>query len=206
MSSADIAADAESLLADVLMLLADVLALLADVLALLSDDPSKGRKPILLMLAMQQLHSSPMRQSDLVNSRDALSQSMEELVARDRLPLSHVQPRGYGYLFTFRASAGLLNWVAERPLLQEHFLLKSLKLDRYENHLVLARSAQGLYAGLCSWQDLPRAAVARPAVSRRCRLHQLGEKAGPTRKRPASRSTNRLSPTIEKARSLSEIL
>jgi hypothetical protein len=102
--------------------------------------------------------SPPLRFSDFVNSQGALAQWMEELVALDRLPLNHVQPRPWGYRFSLCDSAPFRTWWTEQSLIQEHFLLKSVKLDRYGNRFLFAHAPGMLVAGLSTWPDLGGAA------------------------------------------------
>jgi hypothetical protein len=70
-----------------------------------------------------------------------------------------VQPRDWGFFLSLRGTARFRSWWTLQPF-REHFLAWSAELDRFANHLLLARPAEGLepYAGLCHWLDLPRAA------------------------------------------------
>jgi hypothetical protein len=106
-----------------------------------------------------QLVSPPLRASDLVNSQSALAQWMEELISLDRLPLTQVQPRDWGYFLSLRGTDRFQSWCIKQSFVP-HFLVLSSELDRYGNYLLLARRTEEgpMYGGLCHWLDLPRAA------------------------------------------------
>jgi hypothetical protein len=110
---------------------------------------------------MQEI-ATPIRPGDFVNSRSAILEWTEELVALDRLKLSNVEPFEWGFALRLNASQRFHKWWFDRSDTEHLFLLEARELDRYGTHLVvthkIASSPAYAYAAICPWNDLPRAA------------------------------------------------
>jgi hypothetical protein len=110
---------------------------------------------------MQEI-ATPIRHSDFVNSRAAILEWTEELVALDRLKLCDVEPFDWGFELKLNGSQRFRKWWLVRSDIKNIFLLELCELDRYGTHLVLTRkiasSPPYTCAAVCSWNDLPRAA------------------------------------------------
>ncbi len=106
--------------------------------------------------------SAPIRRGDLINSRQARLQRVEELVALDRLRLSNVEPFEWGFGLKLNGSERFLKWWVDQSPVEHLFLLEARELDRYGTYLVLSRqrafTAQHAHAAICAWNDLPKAA------------------------------------------------
>jgi hypothetical protein len=106
--------------------------------------------------------SAPIRPGDLINSRQARLQWVEELVALDRLQLSNIEPFEWGFWLKLNRSERFLKWWIDRSPIEHLFLLEARELDRYGTYLVLSRhrafTPQHAHAAICSWNDLPKAA------------------------------------------------
>jgi hypothetical protein len=102
--------------------------------------------------------STTMRPTDLVNSRRSRLELTEEIIAVDRLPLSNVASRDFGFSFKLNGSALFREWLGQRPT-EQAFLLKSYALDRFGNYLLVsAHLCEGIYGTVSGWNDRSKAA------------------------------------------------
>src|SRR5260221_1456098 len=106
--------------------------------------------------------SAQIRPGDLINSRQARLQWVEELVALDRLRLSNVEPFEWGFGLKLNGSERLIKWWVDRSPVEHLFLLEARELERYGSHLVLSwhtdLTPQHTHAAIYSLKQPPKAA------------------------------------------------
>jgi hypothetical protein len=107
--------------------------------------------------------STPIRPDDFVNSRNAVLEWTEELVAVDRLKFSDVEPREWGgFTLRLNGSQRFFKWLFDRHDLQHHFLIERAELDRFGSQLLLPRPTSavsfGSHAAICPWTASSKAA------------------------------------------------
>jgi hypothetical protein len=104
-----------------------------------------------------QLVSPPMRVDDLVNSRAALGQRLEEFIFRDRIELSNVEPFPWGFTLRPSLSSRFRQWWSAQNICR-YLWIDVAELDPFGTLLLLSRDPSCLCAALCSWRDLELAA------------------------------------------------
>jgi hypothetical protein len=107
-----------------------------------------------------------LRPSDLIYTRGAVLENTEKLIALDRLDLREVQPAATweGFILRLPISSRLEEWWSTRPNKKQHLWLDSAELDLFGTHVLMARpiahkSEGGVYAALCGWRDVQKAAA-----------------------------------------------
>jgi hypothetical protein len=108
----------------------------------------------------------PIRRDDLVHSQAALGERLEELIARDKLSLTSIEPFPFGYVVRPSLSARFREWW-ETLTISQRFWLNSSELDSLGSQLLVSRDPFGLCAALCFWQDFSLAA-------NHLRIHHIG--------------------------------
>ena len=98
-----------------------------------------------------------MRVDDLINSREALRQRLEEFSFRDRIRLSNIEPFPWGFSLRLSLSSRFRHWWATQNISQ-HLWIDAAELDSFGSLCLLSRNPFGVCAGICSWRDLAVAA------------------------------------------------
>jgi len=98
-----------------------------------------------------------MRVDDLVNSRAALGQRLEEFSFRDRIRLSNIEPFPWGFSLRPSLSSRFRQWWATQNLCR-YLWIDAAELDSFGSLALLSRDPFGVCAAICSWRDLAVAA------------------------------------------------
>jgi hypothetical protein len=100
-----------------------------------------------------QLISPPMRVDDLVNSRAALGQRLEEFIFRDRIGLADIEPFPWGFSLRPSLSSRFCQWWAAQNIYR-YLWIEAAELDSFGSLALLSRDPFGVCAAICSWRDL----------------------------------------------------
>ena len=104
-----------------------------------------------------QLISPPIRVDDLVNSRAAVTQRLEEFVFRDRIKLSDIEPFPWGFCLRPSLSSRFEQWWVTQNI-SRYLWIEATELDAFGTLALLSRDRSCPCTAICSWRDLALAA------------------------------------------------